>query len=299
MTSKLYVSLLVAMGYAQCCSPNPVAGTSSIGTLSRGTLRVIGIYRHSYFKGSMLKDKKVPVRYLNRAGYDLASLILSLGVTSSLTVDFETGYYIRNYEEFNLEPPLFVSGHGLTDGILTVKYAVLQRSQVELTLGVGGSLPLSKPLYVNQARLNASIQPSSFAAGARGVLFVRYEVLENLRTFLIHQSLFWGTNDVGYQKGASHITSLFLTRNLSTHWFASLVIRSDYRQRHRYSGTVAPASGGFGIYVSPQITFSPGKPKQFYVSLLLDYPAYQYYRGIQIRHQYGLNVILTKDWGLF
>lgn len=246
-------SLLFKLGfwviylYGQCCSPNPVAGTSSIGTLTHGTLRTIFIYRHSYFEKYLLGDKPFAARYLNYAGYDLLSSIFSVGVLPSFTVDLEAGYYIRNYEELNLQPPELLKGKGFTDGALMLKYALFQRSQTEITLGAGGSIPLSKPIYINNVRLPQSLQPSNFAPSIRGVLFFRYNVLDQLRMFLIHQTLYWGENDVGFKKESSQITSLFLTYNLTSRWIATLVLRSDYRGRQRFFGVVAPATGGYTL----------------------------------------------------
>ena len=139
----IILAICTEISMAQCCAPgNPVSGSEYIGTLPKKTLRTITFYRHSYsdtyYEGSEISDYQG-----TESGYDFIGEVLSYGLVKKLTIEAELGFYIDKYQDSEVLDRF--TTYGFTNAVVSAKYAVLKTSNdMELTLGAGAKLPLSR-----------------------------------------------------------------------------------------------------------------------------------------------------------
>ncbi|GIV26765.1 MAG: hypothetical protein KatS3mg027_0579 [Bacteroidia bacterium] len=291
----LLIILTFHKTFSQCCSANPVVGSTNIGLLSQNTLRVIAFYRYNfsdiYFESN---KKRTDIQYLKYSLYSYVGNILSYGITRKFTVDLEMGYYLKKAELTNVMRK--IETNGWNNGIMTIKYGLIKRTTFECTIGGGLKFPLTQQLKEQDGRpLSVSLQPSTNAFGAIGLLFVQKSFPEHqFRIFVIHRSeVFNGYNRIYYMKGNAFTSSLFLSKGLNTHWNALLQIRNEYRTRDYYYDRSLIGTGGILLFVSPQINYSF---KGYNFSFIFDIPVYRHVNEIQIVSRYAFSFICTKDF---
>ena len=284
--------------YSQCCSANPVVGSTNVGLLSKNTLREIAYYRYNYSDTYYEGNNKQPdIHYLKYAWYSYVGNIISFGISNKFTADLEIGYYIRKQELTDASRKLY--SQGWNNGILSVKYGLVKHSNFECTIGSGLKFPFTKNvLEDNYGRpLSVSLQTSTNAFGGVFLLFLQKNFPEyQFRIVLNHRTeAFNGYNSIYYMKGNTFFTSLFLSKSLNTHWNIIIQLRNEYRTRdYRYDKAII-GTGGYVWIFSPQINFNF---KGFYFSLLYDKPFYYYTNEKQIVNKYAISFICTKDFNL-
>ncbi len=283
--------------YGQCCSANPVVGSTNIGLLSKNTLRVIGFYRYSfsdtYFEGD---KKRTDIHYLRYALYSYFGNIISYGVSRKITVDLEMGYYLKKAERTDAMRK--IETQGWNNGIFSVKLGIIKKPSFECTLGGGLKFPFTQRLKEIDGRpLSISLQPSTNAFGAVALLFLQKHFPEKKwRIFLIHRSeILNGYNAIYYMKGSAFFTSVFLSKSFNLHWSVLAQIKNEYRTRDYYYDKALTGTGGNLIFFSPQINYSI---REFNFSLLWDIPVYKMVNEIQITSRYAFSFICTKDFNL-
>ncbi len=281
--------------YSQCCSAHPVVGSTNIGLLSKNTLRVIGFYQYSfsdtYFEGD---KKRTDIHYLRYSLYSYLGNIISYGVSRKITVDLETGYYLKKAELTDAMRK--IETQGWNNGIFSVKLGIIKKPTFECTLGGGLKFPFTQRLKEMDGRsLSISLQPSTNAFGAVALLFLQKHFPEKkLRIFLIHRSeILNGYNAIYYMKGSAFFTSVFLSQSFNPHWSILAQIKNEYRTRDYYYDKALIGTGGNLLFLSPQINYSI---KEFNFSLLFDIPVYKMVNEIQITSRYAFSFICTKDF---
>lgn len=283
--------------FSQCCSANPIVGSSNIGLLSKNTLRAIAFYRYSYsdtyFEGS---KKREDIHYLKYSLYSYVGNILSYGITRKITTDLELGYYLLKSELTDVNRKL--STNGLNNGIWSIKYGIIKSSGFELTAGAGLKFPFTQNLKEKDGRpLSISLQPSTNAFGGVFLLFMQKNFVEKkIRLFLIHRAeLPNAYNKIYYMKGNTFFTSFFFAKSFNEHWGALLQLRNEIRTRDYWYDKALPGTGGTLLFISPQINY---QIKGFNFSLLYDFPIYRNVNEIQIVSRYAFSFICTKDFNL-
>lgn len=283
--------------YAQCCSANPVVGSTNIGLLTKNTLREIIFFRYSYsdvyFEGSR---KREDIQYLRYSLYAYAGNIISYGITRKITADVEFGYYLKKEELTNANRKFTVSGWN--NAVASVKLGVIKRPSFECTVGAGLKFPFTQNLKEKDGRpLSISLQPSTNAFGGVFLLFMQKNFVEKkIRLFLIHRAeLPNAYNKIYYMKGNTFFTSFFFAKSFNEHWGALLQLRNEIRTRDYWYDKALPGTGGTLVFISPQINY---QIKGFNFSLLYDFPIYRNVNEIQIVSRYAFSFICTKDFNL-
>lgn len=281
---------------AQCCSANPVAGSVNIGTLTKNTFRTITYYRYSFSDTYFDGDKHSDFNFVKNASYNFVSSILSYGVSNKITVETELGYYINKSEVFNTKPEYISKGWGFSNGVLSLKYGIFKKNEIELTAAAGAKFPFTrKQQTIDGVELPQTAQPSTGAFGFVGQFFISKSwAKKGLRSFLIYRTEINGTNSVEYKTGTSYSTSLFISKSMNYHWMGILQIRNESRERDVRENKTIAASGGTVFFVSPQINYTI--TQKWNISALVDFPVYRYYNGTQLSNKYAFSVNITKDF---
>lgn len=280
--------------YAQCCSANPVVGSTNIGLLTKNTLREIIFFRYSYsdvyFEGSR---KREDIQYLRYSLYAYAGNIISYGITRKITADVEFGYYLKKEELTNANRKFTVSGWN--NAVASVKLGVIKRPSFECTVGAGLKFPLTNQLKEDNGRpLSVSLQPSTNAFGGVFLLFLQKSFPEkNFRMFFIHRAeVLNAYNSIYYMRGHTFFSTLFLSKGIGEHWSVLFQIRNEIRTRDYWYDIPQAGTGGTLLFVSPQINYAL---KGFNFSVLCDIPVYRNVNDIQIVSRYAFSFICTKD----
>jgi len=285
-------------GIAQCCAPgNPVSGSEYVGILPKKTLRTISYYRHSYsdtyYEGSEISDYQG-----TQSGYDFIGEVLSYGIIKKLTVETELGYYVYKYQESELIGKFRT--YGFTNATVSLKYAILKtKKDMELTLGAGAKLPLSRKVFVDDYGVPypQDIQPSTGSFGFVGQVFFYKSFLEKKwRVVVLARYEINGYNSEDYRFGDALFTSVFVGRSFAKNWSATLQLRNEYRLEDWQGDTRYLVTGGDILYVSPQISYT-FKPR-LTLSVTADIPVFRNYNGIQLGPKYAFGISLVKDFCL-
>jgi hypothetical protein len=284
-------------GIAQCCSPgNPVSGSAYVGILPPKTLRTITYYRHSfsdtYYEGSEVSDYQG-----THSGYDFFGEVLSYGIIKKLTVEAELGYYIYKYQESDVLGKL--KTYGFSNAIISFKYAVLKtKNDMELTLGAGAKVPVSRKVFSNDyGPYPPDIQPSTGAYGFVAQLFFYKGFSEKKwRLVVLNRFEINGYNSEDYRFGNALFSSVFVGRSFAKNWAATLQFRNEYRWEDWQSDTRYLATGGDILYVSPQLSYT-FKPR-LTLSIMADFPIFRDYNGIQLGPKYAFGISVVKDFCL-
>ena len=282
---------------AQCCSANPVAGSVNVGTLTKKTFRTITFYRYNSFSKYYTGFHYSDFDSLKNVNSNFLGSLLAYGISNKITFEAQTGYYINKSEIVNTQPPYTIKGWGLSNGVASVKYNIFKKNEIELAAGVGVKFPFAKEQQsTGGVILPQSVQPCTGALGGVGQLFLSKTWTEkSVRIFLIHRTEINGTNSVKYKTGDFHSTSLFVSKSFNKRW--TLLLQSTYENRGRdiLNNKTIDASGGYFIFLSPQINYTIAE--KWNISALTGIRLYWHYNGTQIGNQ-GFTVSLTRDFQL-
>lgn len=297
----LFICVVIAcqsLVSAQCCSPGtPVSGSEYVGILPHKTLRTITYYRHSfsdtYFEGGEISGFQG-----TESGYDFIGEVISYGIVKRLSAEAELGYYIDKYQDSEVLGKF--TTHGFTNGIFSLKYAVLKtKKDLELTVGAGAKVPISQKIFRDEYDVPypQEIQPSTGAFGFVAQLFFHQSFLEKKwKVIVLNRYEVNGYNSEDYRFGDTWLTSLFIGRTFAKDWSATVQLRNEYRWEDWQGETRYLATGGDILFISPQVSYS--FKHRFTLSVMGDIPVYRHYNGIQLGPKYSLGISLVKDFCL-
>jgi hypothetical protein len=304
---KLIFNLLffisISEASAQCCSPgNPAGGYGNNGTLEANSLKLFGQFKYSYsgryMQGDDLyaDDNKNFQRFVKDAEYNFVGLGAALGISSRLTMEAETGYFInktQNYIEGIL--PKRQVGSGFTDLSFLIKPSIYKRGEVEFTPAIGLKVPLGK----GEQKYRGAILPPDLQSTTGAVNYIAGFFLykgflkKHFRLFVVGRYEFPGNNTFGIRYGNNYVTALFLSYSARERLVFVVQTRYEIRNRDRsiYSGSFY-SSGSHKLFLVPQITYS--LTMDWELSLFSDIPVYQYYNGYQLGNTFAASLMITR-----
>ncbi len=289
--------------HAQCCSPgNPIGGTSNLGVLPSGSWKIIFNYKYSY-SGSYYDGAKETTPYFVKSGYfNYAGFLLSHAISDRLTIDLESGYFLNKIQRYvNGILPSEKRGFGITDLSITPKINLLRKNNWEITAGIGLKIPVGPyDGKFDGAIAELDIQPSSGATDFNFTLFISKEYLEKkLRFFLYNQIALKGTNPLYYKYGNLYSTAIFGSYSFSPRFDLIFQVRNELRakderpsQNPPYATEKIPISGSDKLFIVPQLNFSGDQT--WSLSILVDFPTYQYYNEQQLANSYAITLVFVK-----
>ncbi len=303
----IFALLSVNALYGQCfVSPgNPIAGSTNVGVLQQGTWRAMIIYKYDeradYFEG----DKNIGPMFVQSADYNFLSASLAYGISTNWTLEAEAGYFLnKSYRYRDIDP---LTGYGPSNIVLSTKHLIYSNAErnTEWSASAGLNIPFSRePQFVDGVMLPVDLQPSSGNYGVVGQsFFIREFPDRSIRIFLINRyHMVLGENKLGYRFGSSFHSSLFLARHLYFPWTsitkdltAILQLRHKYSGRNQKDQEAVNNSGSQLFFVAPQLNYNP-RPL-WNISLIAEFPLYQYYNGVQLAHNYSIALVVTRDIG--
>lgn len=281
--------------------------------LGKNYLRAISYYRHSssvdFYEGTHQVPKTGGPAEVSNSSFNFVGLAAAYGVTKRLTIELDAGYFINKTQVWNRGD--IIEGSGFSNGTLTFKYGTIIRpvQQVELTTGFGIRFPFTaNPQYVNGAKLNADVQPSTNAFGISEMLFFNkgFPAI-TLRLFSInrYEYNFRHKNDyiqpTDYKYGNVLLNSVFVSKKIMKYFFGILQVRNEWKTNDKdFLNTEDQHkvinSGYDLVTVSPQLSYSiAGK---WNITVSYDIPVYKNYNGKQMTPAYSFALSLTRDFNL-
>ena len=297
----LSVFLSVQNSFGQCCSAGSPLGASTYGgVVDKNGFRFSTYVRYSrsddYYSGSTKENNNWPLSY---ADFLFQGLTIGYGITKKLNVEAELGYFYKKTQYYVKEPDIpqiIYKGSGLSNGIISTKYALYKSisNGLELTLGAGLKFPFTtKPLYVGKQ----DIEPSTNAYGWMAQLNMQKEFkAQKITLFFYNRFEQNSVNKNNYDYGDRLRVSLIASKKIKKNYGAMIQARYEYIGQDMSNGVKYPNTGANLIFVSPQFLYSLKGKWNFILGV--DLPVYKNYTGTQISNSYAVSLNLTHDLSL-
>jgi hypothetical protein len=290
---------------AQCCSVGSPLGASSYGgVVAKNSLRVSSFIRYSqsddYYSGS---KKQPDYGLLSYNDFLFQGLTLAYGVTKKINIETEFGYFYHKTQYYKTEDPFpqtIIKGKGMSNGVISVKYALYKSlsKAFEATAGAGLKFPFStKPMYVDNALLPEDIQPSTSAYGWMAQLVMQKEFKPQKITLFLYNRYEQNTkNDNNYLYGNRYRVSFIVSKKIKKNFGAIVQVRYENIGQDISNGAKQINTGADLIFVSPQVLYSLKSKWNFILGAEL--PLYKNYKGTQMSNNYAVSLTLTRDINL-
>lgn len=297
----LFFVLFSGVVQAQCCSTgSPVGASLYVGVLVKQSLRVVTFYRNNYadtyYTGT---DKTTEDNQLKCSGYNFIGLALGYGITRRFTLETDLGYFINKTQVFKTID-YKETGYGMSNGGVTMKYAVFVRpkNQIELTLGAGFRYPFTTtPQEVDGVQLSRDVQPSTNAFALSGMVFFNKGFPSvKMRLFSINRYDHTFEDPLHYKYGDLLLNSVFVSRVIVKNLMAIVQVRSEYRWKDEDDGEKLPNTGNLLIIVAPQLNYAIGG--KWNITGIFDIPVFKNYNGKQLTPKYSFAISLSRDFYL-
>jgi len=280
---------------SQCCGGHSAVGdNTNQSTLPKGNLQFSTYYRYSSSYGYLTGDVPSKFNFVSKAYGNITGAQVGFGITKKLSVDADMVYYINRVQEFDLGSAgtSQLAGNGPSSITFSGRYNFIKNTEknFEFTGGIGFKSPWTRePQVINSVELPLDVQPSNGAYGMtiRSFLFKEFHKSE-INLFVVNAVTINGTNIKQFKDGSTFLTGVFLSKTYFEKISAILQFRNEYRTyAYRYGKRIA-SSGGHRYLLVPQVNYTF---KEFYnISVLYEFPLYQYFFGTQLRDRYAVSV---------
>jgi len=304
----LFLFLLCAgmavQGFAQCCSMgNPLSGMNYSGEAPKGQFQINTYfksgYNETYFRHNV---RLVNYGMYSHSGYDFAGLSLSYSLTNRLTIEHETGYYLR--KEIRYVNPeidaLAKQGYGMSNGILSARYQLTggKPGSARISAGGGVKYPYSTKMFsLENVDLPVELQPSTSGWGILGQVFISRDVSGVYKFLIGHRSEWNFRNKYDYLYGSMHTTTFALSGRIYRQLFGQAAIRNEHKLTDKTpTGAKLASQGGNTVIFAPKLGYQ--FPAGFHLAIFADVPVYKYYFGEQLSMQYAVGVSVSKSMSL-
>jgi hypothetical protein len=301
--SLFLLTTTVQKSYGQCCSAGSPLGSSTYGGIvGKNTIRMSTFIRYSqsddYYSGT---EKEPNYGLISYNDFLFQGLIMAYGLTKKLNIETELGYFYHKTQYFKtdpLTPQTILNGYGLSNGIISMKYALFKNISkgLELTIGAGMKFPFTKtPQYdENNALLPEDIQPSTCAFGWMAQMMFQKEFKPQRITMFLHSRYEKNyTSDIGYKYGDKLRVSYIASKRIQKQFGAIFQVRYEYIAQDENNGALQMNTGANLISVSPQVLYSLKNKWNFILAGEL--PVYKNYKGTQMSNNYAVSLSLNYD----
>lgn len=294
--------------YSQCCSGgsgSPIAGGASQGVLQDRQVEIS--VSHQYINTNKFKaGDSDTLKFLDNYNSKYLYGRVGYGLTKSLTISIEGGYYL-NKTEAKINKSDTVISSGIGDLIIFPRYDLYNHTEegkrTEITIGLGYKIPLGKfndstgyiepfsgqTYYITNP---PSVQPSSGAQDFIFYLFLFREYpLKNFRVFANATYIKKGWNPLGEKFGDYASIGLFAGKTFFKKLGVTLQLRGESIEQMKINNNILlfaypnydwEATGSKKIFVAPQLSYIY---KNFTMFLLSEIPIYQYVNKAQVVSQ--------------
>jgi hypothetical protein len=307
---------------AQCCASEcSMPGTVNFGVMEKHHLQAFSFYKHNYSDRFFRGDAPYTYRYYRNIYFDYTGVSLSYGITRSLTAQLDAGYFLnktQNYYFNNYQ----LSGRGLADAGLYLRYNIYNGRSLNVTIGGGGKIPTGQfNQTIAGVRLPMEVQSGTGAYEGVALLNCMIKPFRDKNKALLLNSRvqYSGINPSGYQFGFSNSNTLSYTVKLTKKILFLAMVRNEWKAcDYYYSSLVANGepsarfewfssrnftskrqqanTGSYRFFACPALGYNFGK--KWNLTVYGDFPLYQYYNGIQFSARYAFSVSLSKVFDL-
>lgn len=288
-------------GYAQCCAQgSPAPGTSNAGIIDKGSLRIITFYRYSYADKYYIVDKQADFNFLKESEYNYLGNIISYGITKKITAEAEIGYYLQKKQVLNDEPPVVLSGNGINNAALSIKYPVFKNiiKNYEWSLGAGVKIPFQKtPIKKDNVTLPVDMQPSTLSYGNIFQSFLYKGIKgDSIKLYFMNRMEINYENSMFYKYGNTLSTSFFVSVPVYKSLTGIIQMRHEYKEMNENYDKKLVNTGGHITFISPQLSYS--FKNKWNASILAELPVWRHYNGTQLGNKYSLSINLSRTFCL-
>jgi hypothetical protein len=307
MKKTLNILLLIlapSLLHAQCftSSGNPVGGSSNMGVLDKKVLSIVGFYRYAYSDRFYEGSKISTIGLIDNARFNFLGTLIAYGITDRLNLEAEAGYFLSKKKTYAIPAGYALNGFGLSNAVISGKYQIYFNpdKKIEFSLAAGIKVPFSlESKSVGNVRLPYDLQPSTSTVGAvLQAYLIKEHSYSGMRYFLYSRAETNATSRDGYRMGNVWTNSIFVSRHLirTSNWPVTvtliLQLRNENRGRSYISSEVESASGSIKFLLAPQVNLS--FRNQMNLSLISDFPVYQYYNNAQIADKISFAIVLNQ-----
>ncbi|HBS86214.1 MAG: hypothetical protein A2W91_09415 [Bacteroidetes bacterium GWF2_38_335] len=291
--------------FSQCCSAgNPYCGDGTNEVSAKKTLTTSVLYRNSYSDTYYHGGEPFEIKYLDHSGFNFTQIQAEYALNHRLNFNGELGYFINRSEYFVNPDAKPMTGKGLGDCALSVRYNALFYSDKSFRLSFLGGMKLPVGVFdleVDNVKLPITLQPSSGSykyfvgfyiyKGLKDIFYFKKFSFSSQCTYEI--STLIESENFYYKYGGLFIGSLYINYRLGNRLTCSLQGRFETRGKAiREDDQVVESSGYKIFFLSPQLLVK--LKKDWMIRLNVDLPVYKYYNGIQFTNKYALNLSVSK-----
>ncbi len=292
--------LFSAKAEAQCCGAgNPLNGFGDVSGIQRKMFQVSPYYKYSYsdqyYEGSKQADVSP-----DRMFYNFLSVDMAYGLSNRMSIHGQIGYFINKTKLYNIEGWNDMTGYGLGDAELNLRYSVIKNiiKKHELTLSLGVKLPVGVfDQEVDDVKLPISLQPSSGSLKYNASFFAskRYEKFSvSFKGFAEYANRI-NSKNFDYKYGNLYLFSVYGSYNIGRKFNTILQLQYEYRDKAiRENSQIVESSGGQVLFLIPQLNYTI--IHDLSVSLYAYLPLYRNMNGIQIANKYAISFRITKSF---
>jgi len=308
---KYFLLLLGLMAHfdilAQCCSAgNPVISDPENTTAALHQMKISLFYKYSssdqYFMGSDKYDFENPPPGLPvKTFYNFLEFNLNYGITPKLDLGFSAGYFFDKTTIFQSSQLGSLSGKGMGDAGINLKYHIYNNKKLLLNITVLGNIkvPVGEfDVKDNGILLPINIQPSSGCFKYQvGALASKAFINPKFGVTGYASAEFSGMTHYDYFKNLKY-GNLYIAavsgnysplRNLGT----GLQLRTEIKNRDTEEGIEKEVTGNEVVFVSPALSYSLKRKLNFFLSI--DIPVYRRYNEIQMANTLAVSARLASN----
>ncbi|MDT3737876.1 MAG: hypothetical protein RO257_00085 [Candidatus Kapabacteria bacterium] len=252
------------------------AGTSNVGVLKEGSLRIIGmnhfIHGSRFYSGS----EELKKYYDEELNIHFMGLNIGYGLTKKFTLETEIGAFPDKDLNFGF---IREKISGFSSAALIGKYTIYsdRANAQEITLGLGGRLPLTS---------------NTTLSGSPGLilqLFYFKNLTDDLNMILFHRSELFAEGRDSINLGNSFVTSLFLTKGIIDDLTGIIEARYDYLTKSNHDSTPIINTGRSILAIVPQLSYHF---TDISISGFVELPIIKNYEGVQLSEKIGAGIAL-------
>ncbi|MBX3042302.1 MAG: hypothetical protein KIT33_08815 [Candidatus Kapabacteria bacterium] len=259
------------------------AGTSNIGVLKEGSLRIIAMHRALYGDHFYDGTQKLGKFYDEQMLINFTGINIGYGVTKRFTLETEIGAFPDKNINMGYQIER-ISGFSSIN--LIGKYTVLadRDNKQEITIGAGYRQPLSG---------NVALSGNS---GGILQLFYFKNLYDDFNLVFLSRAELFLINPDKFEQGNSYINSVFISKKISEKFYGLVEFRYDHLSKSYQESELLINTGRSVLSIVPQLSCNFGKLS---VSGFFELPVYKNFNGIQLGESFGAGIALVMMSDLF
>ncbi len=292
--------LFTSEANAQCCGAgNPLNGFGDVSGIQRKMFQISPFYKYSYsdqyYEGAQKADVSPDKMF-----YNFVSIDMAYGISNRMSIHGQVGYFINKTKLYNIEGWNDMTGYGLGDAELNLRYSAIKNvvKKIELTPSIGVKLPIGVfDQEVDDVKLPISLQPSSGSLKYNASVFMSKRFKKSsvsFKAFAEYANRIKSKN-FDYKYGNLYVFSLYGSYNIAKKLSTMVQLQYEIRDKAmRENSQIVESSGGQVLYLIPQLNYTIMDNLAMSVDAFI--PLYRYMNGMQIANTFSVSLRITKSF---